>query len=136
MAGRMPFPGPEGQERCILQLQQVSGWETFWQAQQQRRKQLARQQKEKKQRIRQQVNWGGFPDSPGKPGAVRLLAYPGGTAEGGKVLHLEGRSLKRNGALQLDKRLQQRPEVIQVKLGRLEQEERESDLTGFASRSV
>lgn len=126
------FLARKEQERSILQLQQASGWETLWQAQQQRRKQLARQQKEKKQRIRQQVNWGDFLTLLGNQVPSDCWLTRVEQQKEGKVLHLEGRSLKRNGALQLVKRLQQRPEVIQVKLDRLEQEERESDLTGFA----
>ena len=130
MAGRMPFPGPEG--TGTVHLTAAAGLRLGNPLADTAAAAETRQQKEKKQRIRQQVNWGDFLTLLGNQVPSDCWLTRVEQQKEGKVLHLEGRSLKRNGALQLVKRLQQRPEVIQVKLDRLEQEERESDLTGFA----
>ena len=105
-----------------------------WTEQQERRKLLVRQEKETRERMKQQVSWGRFLTLLGNQVPSDCWLTRVEQQKEGRTLVLEGRSLKRDGALALVSRLRKQPELAQVKLERMEQEERESDLTGFSLR--
>lgn len=120
--------------RCREHLRQAAGWESLWTEQQERRKLLVRQEKETRERMKQQVSWGRFLTLLGNQVPSDCWLTRVEQQKEGRTLVLEGRSLKRDGALALVSRLRKQPELAQVKLERMEQEERESDLTGFSLR--
>lgn len=120
--------------RCREHLRQAAGWESRWTEQQERRKLLVRQEKETRERMKQQVSWGRFLTLLGNQVPSDCWLTRVEQQKEGRTLVLEGRSLKRDGALALVSRLRKQPELAQVKLERMEQEERESDLTGFSLR--
>ena len=131
-----PFVGPGGPVSVPAGRNplQAAGWESRWTEQQERRKLLVRQEKETRERMKQQVSWGRFLTLLGNQVPSDCWLTRVEQQKEGRTLVLEGRSLKRDGALALVSRLRKQPELAQVKLERMEQEERESDLTGFSLR--